>query len=182
MPLSRVLLGLLSERSSTGYDLARLIETELSPVWRAEISQIYPALDGMRRAGLVLRRSLGSGRGPRRNLYRITAAGRRELRRWIEELPAPPRGKDEGLTRLAFLEAVSVEERRRAILNYDRTLVEEIRRLKASARLPPFRREVRRAAVERLEATRRSLRVLLAVAGTPVAAGNGTRDKPEKKK
>jgi len=166
MSLPHVLLGLLSERARTGYDLARSLDAELSPLWRAEISQIYPALEGLRRGGLVLRKGAPPDRGPRRNLYRITASGRRELRRWVEQAPPPPRGKDEGLVRLAFLDALPVEERRRAVLQYDRTLVEEIRRLKGSERLPAFRREARRVAVERLDATRRALRILLAVAGT----------------
>jgi len=99
-----VILGLLSEKPSTGYDLARAIDEEVAPLWRAEISQIYPTLARLRRAGFVLLRVLGPQRGPRRNLYRITAAGRRELRRWIGEPCPPPRWKDEGLARLAFLE------------------------------------------------------------------------------
>ncbi len=171
MPLPHVLLGLLSETPRTGYDLARAIETEVAPLWRAEISQVYPALARLRREGLVALRVLGPLKGPRRNLYRITAAGRRELRRWAAEPAPPPRGKDEGLARMAFLEVLSLEERRRAILQHDRALVEEIRKLKSGAPLPLFRREARRIALERLEATRRSLRVLLAVAGTPTPGG-----------
>jgi DNA-binding PadR family transcriptional regulator len=170
MALPYVLLGLLSEKSSTGYDLARALEAELAPLWRAEISQIYPALARLRRAGLVRFRVLGPQRGPRRNLYRITAAGRRELRRWVAQPPPPPRSKDEGLARLAFLEALSLEERRRVILQYDRSIAEEVRRLKSGTPLPRFRREARRVVIERLEATRRSLRILLAAAGTPPSA------------
>ena len=170
MSLPHVLLGMLLEKPRTGYDLARAIEGEVAPLWRAELSQIYPTLARLRRAGFVLLRVLGPHRGPRRNLFRITAAGRRELRRWVAE-PAPaPRAKDEGLARIAFLEALSLEERRRAILQYDRALAEEVRRLKVGAALPQFRREARRIVVERLESTRRSLRVLLAVAGTPPSA------------
>ena len=177
MPLPHVLLGLLSEKPGTGYDLARRLDSEIAPLWRAEISQIYPELARLRRAGLVRLRVLAPRRGPRRNLYRITATGRRDLRRWLVEPAPPPRDKDEGLARLAFLELLSLEERRRAILQYDRALAEEIRRLKSGEPLPQFRREARRVVVERLEATRRSLRLLLALAGTPPGAAG-----PEAKK
>ncbi|MGH9368793.1 MAG: PadR family transcriptional regulator [Thermoanaerobaculia bacterium] len=180
MSLPHVLLGLLCEKPGTGYDLSRALDTQLAPLWRAEISQIYPALARLRRAGFVLLRVLGPHRGPRRNLYRITAAGRRELRRWLGEPPPPPRAKDEGLARLAFLEVLTLEERRRAILQYDRALAEEVRRLKSGAPLPQFRREARRVVVERLEATRRSLRLLLAMAGTPPGAA-AARPDPKKK-
>jgi DNA-binding PadR family transcriptional regulator len=175
--LPHVLLGLLSDKPGTGYELAHRLESDLAPLWRAEISQIYPELARLRRAGYVHQKVLAPQRGPRRHLYRITASGRRELRRWLAETPAPPREKDEGLARLAFLEVLNLEERRRAILQYDRALAEEVRRLKSGEPLPQFRREARRIVVERLEAMRRALRLLLAVAGTPPGAGG-----PEKKK
>jgi PadR family transcriptional regulator AphA len=170
MSLPHVLLGLLSERPATGYDLARRLETEVAPLWRAEISQIYPTLAGLRRDGFARSRVLGPERGPRRHLFRITAAGRRELRRWVASPAPPPRGKDDGLSRLAFLDVLTLEERRRAVLHYDRQLAEEVRRLKAAGPLPHFRREARRVAIERLEATRRAMKILGASAGTPVSA------------
>ncbi|HYB53632.1 MAG TPA: PadR family transcriptional regulator [Thermoanaerobaculia bacterium] len=180
MSLPHVLLGLLSEKPSTGYDLARTIESDLGPLWRAEVSQIYPTLARLRRGGLVHLRVLGPHRGPRRNLFRITAAGRRELRRWLGEPAPPPRERDEGLVRMAFLDALTLEERRRTILQYDRALAEEARRLRSRPPLPRFRREARRVVVERLEAMRRSLRLLLASAGTPSSAW--TTGSAEKKK
>ena len=82
---------------------------------------------------------------------------------------------------MAFLETLSLEERRRAILQYDRALAEECRRLKAGAPLPQFRREARRVALERVESTRRSLRILIAVAGTPASAGSASRTEEKKK-
>ena len=167
MSLPHVLLGLLSEVPRTGYDLARAIRDEVEPIWRAEFSQIYPALARLRRAGFVVLRVLGPRRGPRRNLYRVTAAGRRELRRWVVE-PAPaPRARDEGLARIAFLEALPLPDRREALLRYERTVAEEIRRLRGAPGLRGYRREARRGAVERLEAVRRWLRTLAYGAAPP---------------
>jgi len=153
--LPHVLLGLLSLEAHTGYELAQIIERDLAPAWRAEFSQIYPALAGMRRAGFVLLRVLGPRRGPRRNLYRITAAGRRELRRWLSE-PFSLRGvRDEALARFALLDALEPPERRLAALRYERALVEEIRRLRGLPPPPGFRGRSRRIVIERLEASRR---------------------------
>jgi DNA-binding PadR family transcriptional regulator len=177
MSLPHVLLGLLADRPATGYELARLLETDLAPLWRAEISQIYPALEGLRRSGFARSKVLGPDRGPRRHQFRITAAGRRELRRWVVSPAPPPRAKDEGLSRMAFLDVLTLEERRRAILHYDRQLAEEVRRLKSGGPLPQFKREARRVAVERLEATRRALKILAASAGTPVSAGAAPTEK-----
>ena len=158
MSLPHVLLGLLADSPRTGYDLAGALREELDPLWRAEFSQIYPALARLRRAGFVVLRVLGPRRGPPRNLYRVTASGRRELRRWLVEPFPPPRAKEEGLTRVALLGALAPTERRAAISGYDQTLAEEIRRLRAAPRLTGYRGEARRGAIERLEATRRWLR------------------------
>ena len=167
MSLPHVLLGLLVDRPSTGYDLARSLGKDLAPLWRAEISQIYPTLARLRRAGFILLRVLGPRHGPRRNLYRITAAGRRELRRWVVEPFPPPSSKDEGLTRIAFLDALPAPERKAVLTRYERSIAEETKRLREAS--PPFGSlgQARRGAIERLEATRRWVRAISAEPAHP---------------
>jgi PadR family transcriptional regulator AphA len=160
MSLPHVLLGLLAGEPRTGYDLARALDAELEPVWRAEFSQIYPCLARLRRAGFVHLRVLGPRHGPRRNLYRVTAAGRRELRRWLVEPIPAPRGKDEGLARLAFLGELEPGDRRAALLRYERAIAEESRRLRAAPAPAGYRAGPRRIVLERLEATRRAVAAL----------------------
>jgi DNA-binding PadR family transcriptional regulator len=160
LSLPHVILGLLTDHPRTGYDLARVIEEEVEPVWKAEISQIYPALARLRREGHVVLRVLGPRRGPHRNLYRVTAAGRRELRRWLLEAPPRPRGRDDGLARIAFLDVLEVPERRQVLRGYEKTVADEIARLRAAPPPDGFRREAREAAVEKLEAVRRWSRTL----------------------
>ncbi|MEO8432033.1 MAG: PadR family transcriptional regulator [Acidobacteriota bacterium] len=177
MSLPHVLLGLLFDRPSTGYDLSRSLASDLSPLWKAEISQIYPALARLRRAGFVLLRVLGPRRGPRRNLYRITASGRRELKRWLAEPAAPPGSKDEGLTRIAFLDALPPAERGPILARYERTVADEIRRLRDGAPEAGYLREARLGAIERLEATRRWVRALAAEPGSAGAPASGSQVK-----
>src|SRR5262245_64511651 len=136
---------------------------DLDHVWRAELSQIYPALARLRRAGWVHMKVLGPRRGPRRNQYRVTAAGRRELKRWLA-IPPPPRAKDEGLVRIAFLDALPPAERGAVLLAHERALSEHARRLR-SAEPSGFRASARRGAVEQIEASRRWLRVLATDSG-----------------
>jgi PadR family transcriptional regulator AphA len=160
MSLPHVLLGLLASQPRTGYDLARAIRDEVEPVWRAEISQIYPVLGQLRREGFVVLRVLGPRRGPHRNLYRVTAAGRRELRRWLLEPPSAPRSRDEGLARVAFLEPLTSPERRAVLRAYERAAAEEIARLRSAPPPEGFRREAREGAIEKLEGVRRWARAL----------------------
>jgi DNA-binding PadR family transcriptional regulator len=158
MSLPHVLLGLLHAVPRSGYDLSRALKDEIDPVWSAGFSQIYPALAGLRRKGWVLLRVLGPRRGPRRHLYRSTAAGRRELRRWLQEAPPPARRRDEALARVAFLDALPLPERRRALLALDASLSEEIARLRALPSAGGFLSLARRAAIEERDALRRFLR------------------------
>jgi DNA-binding PadR family transcriptional regulator len=163
-----VLLGLLSESPRTGYDLERAIRLELDPVWSAGFSQIYPELSRLRRRGWVLLRVLGPRRGPRRNLYRATAAGRRELHRWLQEPPDVPRANDGLLVRLAFTDALSPGERRRTLAAADESLAAEIERLRSLPPAGPPRSLPRRAAIERHESLRRFLR---SAGAAPAGAG-----------
>jgi DNA-binding PadR family transcriptional regulator len=172
MSLPHVLLGLLQGEPRTGYDLSRALREEVEPAWSAGFSQIYPALARLRRRGWVLLRVLGPGRGPRRLLYRVTASGRRELRRWLEEPPSPPDGRDEGLARLAFLDFLPVTDRRRALNAYEAAVAADVARLR---QLPAPRGHLgfaRRAAIEQREALRRFLR----------GGGAGTDFAPPRKK
>jgi DNA-binding PadR family transcriptional regulator len=161
MSLPHVLLGLLSQEPRTGYELERALRDELDSVWRAEYSQIYPMLARLRRAGQVFLRVLGPRHGPRRNVYRITAAGRRELRRWVSgQLPAPAAGKDGLLARIAFLDVLDPAARLETLLNEERRLSDEITRLRLAAAPAGFRREARRGAIDKLESARRWIRSL----------------------
>ena len=157
MSLPHLLLGLLNEQPRTGYELERALRDELDPFWRAGFSQIYPALARMRRAGWVLLRVLGPRRGPPRLLYRATAAGRRELRRWLEEPPEPPRHNDAALARLAFTDALDPAARRRLFRALDDAAAAEIARVRALPEAPGSRGAARRAAADELEALRRVL-------------------------
>jgi DNA-binding PadR family transcriptional regulator len=177
--LPHVLLGLLHESPKTGYDLARAIREEMDPAWSAGFSQIYPALARLRRRGWVLLRVLGPRRGPRRLLYRVTAAGRRELARWLGETPAARAGNDPALARVALLDALPPGPRREALAAAEGAADAEVERLRRLPRVSGSRALARRLSIERQEATRRSLRS----ARVPAPAAEPTRGAhPRKKK
>ena len=158
MALSHVLLGLLQDAPLTGYDLAQAMRRDLDPCWNAGFSQIYPTLAGLRRKGWVLLRVIGPRRGPRRHLYRLSAAGRRELRRWLEQASPPPRHNDERLARIALFDALALPERRRSLAAAEASLGAEVARLRALPSPGGFRSLARRGAIEQLDALRRFLR------------------------
>ncbi len=154
---------------------------ELDPTWSAGFSQIYPVLARLRRRGWVLLRVLGPRHGPRRHLYRVTAAGRRELARWLGEAPPPPGGRDELLVRIALLDALPAADRRRPLAAAEASLAAEVGRLRALPAPGGYRSLARRGAIERLEALRRFLR---SGGAAPAPPGElpGVRRTPRKKR
>ncbi len=177
MSLPHVLLGLLHAEPRTGYDLGRAMAEEIDPAWSAGLSQIYPALARLRRNGWVRLRTLGPRRGPPRLLYRVTAAGRRELQRWLAATPPAPRGNDAFLARIALLEALPPAARRTVQSALAAALDAEAVRLEALPDPGGTRGFARRAAA----AQRRALARFLEGPGTgrpPARPRPGSPQKP----
>ncbi|MGV0790514.1 PadR family transcriptional regulator [Mycolicibacterium sp. XJ1819] len=82
MSLRIAALGLLARQPGSGYDLLKEFERSLGNVWPATQSQLYGELNRLADAGLIEVSDIGP-RG--RKEYRITGAGREELRRWVAE-------------------------------------------------------------------------------------------------
>jgi PadR family transcriptional regulator AphA len=83
-------LGLLTYGRMSGYDLQKLVRTSVGYFWAPARSQLYALLPRLVAAGLVERDELVHGRGPAKQLYRITPAGREALGVWLEEGPIGP--------------------------------------------------------------------------------------------
>ncbi len=166
MSLPHILLGLLQAEPRTGYDLARAVRDEIEPSWSAGYSQIYPALAALRRRGWVLLRTLGPRRGPPRLLYRATAAGRRELQRWLAEAPPPPRRNDAILARIALLDVLNPAVRAGVLSGLASVLEAEAARLDALGAGEGSRGLARRAAA----AERHALALFLDSGAAPASA------------
>ncbi|WP_405584254.1 PadR family transcriptional regulator [Streptomyces sp. NBC_01190] len=100
MSLRHAVLGLLAERSASGYDLMKLFETSLANVWPATQSQVYGELGKLAASGLLT----VSAEGPRgRKEYAITDQGVAELRHWLTETEPDRIRRSETLLRVFFL-------------------------------------------------------------------------------
>lgn len=91
------LLGVLAQGGAmSGYDAKAYIDASISQFWSESFGQIYPALDRLKRRGLVRsQRDGSSARG--RKVYEITDEGRTTLRAWLSEPPEPERPRSESI-------------------------------------------------------------------------------------
>jgi PadR family transcriptional regulator, regulatory protein AphA len=99
--VGHVLLGLLQWRPRSGYEIKQLVDRSTRFFWAVSYGQIYPELRRLEEEGLVEAESDPVG-ARRRTRYRLTEAGRAELRAWLLEPRAGYELRDEGLLKLFF--------------------------------------------------------------------------------
>lgn len=92
-PVRYALLGLLRERPSYGYELARRFGrgTALGDVVRLAPSHLYALLGRMERDHLIEGRQQDAGARPQRRVYSLTERGRQMLLTWVREPVSHPR-------------------------------------------------------------------------------------------
>jgi DNA-binding PadR family transcriptional regulator len=95
-----VVLGLLSERERSGYDLLKRAEGSVAHMWSPAKSQLYAVLPRLVDAGLARRRNVRQTSRPDKQVYRLTPAGRAAVRNWLET--AAPKTWDELLLKVFF--------------------------------------------------------------------------------
>ena len=78
-----LLLGLLTQKPMTGYDIKGLLESFSWLIGSPSYGSLYPALHGLLDDGLVAVNVVSSEEKPSRKVYRITDAGRQTLEAWI---------------------------------------------------------------------------------------------------
>ena len=93
-------LGLLAQHPGSGYDLLKRFEKSMANVWPATQSQLYGELNKLAETGLIEVTDIGP-RG--RKEYRVTDAGRAELRRWVTNPQDDPPYRSAELLRVFLL-------------------------------------------------------------------------------
>lgn len=84
------ILGVLTIAPMSGYDLKKTIDASVGYFWGPAKSGIYALLPRLVAAGLATSKEVAQSGRPDKRVYRITGGGRKALRSWIEDTPAPP--------------------------------------------------------------------------------------------
>jgi PadR family transcriptional regulator, regulatory protein AphA len=134
-----VILGMLHMEPRTGYEIKGKVDNSTRFFWAASYGQIYPELKRLAEAGLVKGEADPRG-GRRRTVYRLTAAGRKELRRWLERPAETFEMRDEALLKLFFSGATSPAAARETLAakrEYHEDKLERLRAVEALANGSP---------------------------------------------
>jgi PadR family transcriptional regulator, regulatory protein AphA len=126
------ILGVLTGGAMSGYDLKKAIDASVGYFWGPAKSGIYALLPRLVSSGYATSREVAQSGRPDKRVYRITAAGRRALRSWIEDTPTPPDPDRNPLLLKLFFGALTspdvlaaqIRERREEAERLDRALHE----------------------------------------------------------
>jgi Predicted transcriptional regulators len=110
MSIRHAILGYLSWKPFTGYELKKLFSDALSFHWSGNNNQIYGSLVTLHKEGLVSIEVQQQEKYPARKVYTITEGGKAELRRWLLSEPELPTFRSLAHTQLAWAELLSGEE------------------------------------------------------------------------
>jgi DNA-binding PadR family transcriptional regulator len=108
---SYALLGLLSLRSWTTYELAKQVQRSLGWFWPRAERKLYDEPKRLVAAGLAKSDREMTGARPS-TVYAVTRKGRTALRQWLGEAPAPPSLEFEGMIKVFFADGGTLEQLR----------------------------------------------------------------------
>ena len=110
MTIEYAILGLLSWKPLSGYDLKKMIADSALYYWSGNNNQIYRALVQLHTEGLVTQEVQLQEHLPARKIYAVTEKGREKLHEWVCANPQAPEIHNTFLIQLAWADRLSTEE------------------------------------------------------------------------
>lgn len=110
MSIEYAILGLLSWRPLTGYDIKKMFAGSAVLYWSGNNNQIYTTLIKLHENGLVSRQVEFQEDSPARKIYSLTEKGQAELKKYLLSEPEPPQLKNTFLIQLAWADLLSADE------------------------------------------------------------------------
>ncbi len=108
---SYALLGLLALRKWTTYELAKQVQRSIGWFWPRAERKLYEEPKRLVEERWAVATREMTGNRPR-TVYDVTPAGRRALRRWLDQPPVPPTLEFEGMVKVFFADGGTLEQLR----------------------------------------------------------------------
>ncbi len=128
MSLKHAILGFLSFKSLSGYDLKKAFDRSIKHFWPADQSQIYRTLKQLHQDGLIAKQVIPREDQLDIKIYEITEAGQQELEQWLATPLPPTDTRDPSLIQLYFSFVLEDDQVRHllqtAVTQIDKTLEE----------------------------------------------------------
>jgi DNA-binding PadR family transcriptional regulator len=100
MALTHAILAILTDRSCSGYDIAKQFDGSVGFFWNASHQQIYRELSKLEKQGLITCEVISQDGKPAKKIYSVNDSGKTALCDWIAQPTHLPPIKDAVLIKL----------------------------------------------------------------------------------
>jgi len=127
--LKHALLALLAQHPRHGYELKVIFEKTMGGLWpEINIGQVYTTLSRLERDGMVTSQVVDSpGDRTDKRVYELTPAGGAALQTWLAQPSESIQIKNEFFVKLAFTQALGLEEAKSLIARQRREYLQAMR-------------------------------------------------------
>ncbi len=125
MSIHFAILGFLSWKPFSGYELKKIFADALSFHWSGNNNQIYGSLVELHGSGSVSIEVIQQEKHPAKKVYTITERGREELRAWLLSEPELPILRSIAHIQLAWSASLSGTELDGILFSYERQLADQ---------------------------------------------------------
>jgi DNA-binding PadR family transcriptional regulator len=126
MSIRHAILGFLSWKPFTGYELKKFFSDALTFHWSGNNNQIYGTLIELHKSEAVSIEVQQQEKYPARKVYTITEKGRSELRAWLLSEPELPVLRNPAHIQLAWAEGLAGTELDTVLTSYERQLSSQV--------------------------------------------------------
>lgn len=126
MTIQYAILGLLSWRPSSGYELKKVFEDSPYLYWSGNNNQIYKSLLQLQKEGLIQYETIHQDGAPSKKIYSVTKNGMSALKEWITTAKETPEFKKPFLIQLAWADMLSKEELANLLTKYEKEIEEQL--------------------------------------------------------
>lgn len=102
-PTAKAILGILAMGPASGYEIKQIVDDSTRFFWAASYGQIYPELKRLEKRGLIAGSDEPTG-GRSKTTWKLTAAGRRSVKQWLEAPAEVFEMRNEGMLKLFVAE------------------------------------------------------------------------------
>ncbi len=132
MSITYAILGILSYKSMTGYDLKKLIQDSAFMHWSGNNNQIYKSLTELLDKGLVTNEVKHQESSPTKKIYTITSEGLTALKEWVLSPIEPSEIKKPFLVQLSCFSQLNTIELNELINGYENQVKMQLLMLQAN--------------------------------------------------
>jgi len=126
MTIHYAILGLLSWKPSSGYELKKVFEDSPYLYWSGNNNQIYKSLLQLQTDGLIEYKTVHQDGAPSKKIYSLTDKGKAELKEWIITSSAIPEFKKPFLIQMAWADMLSRDELNELFIRYEKEIEKQL--------------------------------------------------------